>query len=166
LGSRGRPGKLWIWIPAAILILAVSGYAVQRSVTIRADWKVLPYQTLRMSDSQEEIGAVVLALPEPTPLDYARGYLEVEHALRPHVVSNTRWTIQVRVLELGNALPLTLQARSHGGAYFPLSTQPQILATGLNGAFEISIDYRLPLGTDGEFSTDVPQEIVYTMMSD
>lgn len=59
-----------------------------------------------------------------------------------------------------------LQVRSHGGEYLALSSQPQILAQGLNGVIEISVDYRLPIGSDGGFAADAPEEVVYTIMSD
>lgn len=156
----------WIWVPVVVVFLAVSGFAVQRSVTIRTSWKVLPYQTLLLSDSRDEVTAVAFELPDPTPLDVSRGYIESEHAVRLHVVSNTPWKIQVSVRTGGDDSSSALQVRSHGGSYLTLSRQPQILAQGLNGVFEISVDYRLPMGSDGSFTDQAPGEVVYTIMSD
>ena len=166
MSHRTKHKRLWIWIPVAVVILAVSGFAVQRSVAIRTSWKVLPYQTLQLSDSRDEVTAIAFELPDPTPLDVARGYIESEHAVRLHVVSNTPWKIQVWVRNRVNDSSTVLQVRSHGGDYLALSSQPQILAQGLNGVFEISVDYRLPIGSDGGFAADAPEEVVYTIMSD
>lgn len=166
MGRRVKRERLWIWIPVVVVILAVSGFAVNRSTTIRASWRVLPYQTLRLSDSLDEVSAVAYEVPSPTPLDYARGYIETEHAVRLHVVSNTPWKIQVRVRDPAIALSSAMRLRNHGGEYFTPSIDPQILARGLNGVYEISIDYRMLLGLDGEFSSQPPLEIVYTIMSD
>lgn len=166
MSHRTRHKRLWIWIPVVVVILAISGFAVQRSVTIRTSWKVLPYQTLQLSDSRDEVTAVAFELPDPTPLDVARGYIESEHAVRLHVVSNTPWKIQAWARNRDIGSPITLQMRSHGGDYLILSSQPQILAHGLNGVFEISVDYRLPIGSDGDFAAQAPDEVVYTIMSD
>jgi len=166
MSHRTKHRRLWIWIPVAVALLAVSGFAVQRSVSIRTSWKVLPYQTLRLSDPRDEVTAVAFELPDPTPLDVARGYIESEHAVRLHVVSNTPWKIQVSVRNQDMDSPTALQVRSHGGAYLTLSSQSQVLAYGLNGVFEISIDYRLPIGSDGDLAAQAPEEVVYTIMSD
>jgi hypothetical protein len=96
----------------------------------------------------------------------ARGYIESEHAARLHVVSNTPWKIQVWVRNRSVDTSTVLQVRRHGGNYLQLSSQPQILAQGLNGVFEISVDFRLQQGFDGTFATDPSAEIVYTIMSD
>ena len=166
MNRRIKHKRLWIWIPVALVVLAVSGFAVQRSVTVRTSWKVLPYQTLRLNDSREEVMSVAFDLPDPTPLDYARGYVEIDHAVRLHVVSNTPWKIQVWMRDSVIDSSADMQLRSYGAEYFALSSQPQILAQGLNGVFEISIDYRMLLGADGKPSPQVPQEIIYTIMSD
>ena len=160
-----RKSKAWIWVLVSLVLLAVSGFAVQRSVTIRASWKVLPYQTLRLNDSRSDVTSVAFEFPDPTPLDIARGYLESEHAVRLHVVSNTPWKIQVSIRASGN-LSTSLQVRRHGEQYLNLSDQPQILAQGENGVFEVGVDYRLPIGNDGGFSDQGSEEVVYTIMSD
>ena len=61
-----RKGKAWIWVLVTLIVLAVSGYAVQRSVTVRASWRVFPYQTLRLNDSRSDITAVAFDFPDPT----------------------------------------------------------------------------------------------------
>jgi hypothetical protein len=159
--TRARK-RLWIWIVGLVVVLAVTGFALQRSVTIRTSWKVLPYQSLRLSDSENEVETNAFTFPEPTPLDRTRGYIEAEHAVRLHVVSNTSWKIQIRSAS-ANA---SVMIRKHGDEYFALSAQPKILAQGQNGVFEISVDYRLHANAGGEFDTNHPLEIVYTVMSD
>ena len=90
----------------------------------------------------------------------------VRQYLRVVVVSNALWKIQVWVRSERADSSTTLQVRSHGGVYLTLSSQQQILVHGLNGVFEISIDYRLPLGSDGDLEAQAPEEVVYTIMSD
>ncbi len=161
-----KTSRLWIWIPIALALLAVSGFAVQRSVEVRASWKVLPYQTLQLNNSRDESSVVAFELPEATSLDRARGYIESEHAVRLHVVSNTPWKVQVWVRSAQGEAFTSLQVRRHGGTYLDLSSQPQILAQGQNGVFEISVDYRISIGADGVVASQTPQEVVYTIMSD
>jgi hypothetical protein len=159
-----RLGRPWIWIPVAVVILAVSGFAVQRSVTVRTSWRVLPYQTLRLSDSGDG-GTVTFKVPTPTSLDVARGYIETQHAVRLHVVSNTPWRIQAQIRN-SDDIPAGLQLRNSSGVYVTLSDQPQIVAEGLNGVFEIGIDYRLQISSGDPFTPISPCEIIYTIMSD
>jgi hypothetical protein len=162
---RIKPGRPWIWVAAAILILALSGLAIQQSVTVRASWKVLPYQTLRLGDAGDEAASVAFEIPEPTPLDYARGFIEAQHAVQLHVVSNTSWKIQVQLKDAQAGTSAGIQLRSHSGEYLILSVSPQIIAQGSNGVFEISIDYRLLLDSEGPFTPGAPREIIYTIMS-
>jgi len=163
LASRTRR---WVLIALAVAVGAVAGFAVQQSVAVRASWKVLPYQTLRLSGSDNELDAVVLDIPDPTPLDVSQGYIEIEHAVRLHVVSNTPWKIQITAPDLPDALASLLQVRSHGDAYSGISAEPRVLAAGANGAFEISIDVRVLRDSDGTFTSDDPVRLVYTLMSD
>ena len=163
---RAEHRRLWIWIFAALLIVAVSGFAVQRSVTVRARWTVLPYQSLRLTGSGEEVSAFTFEHPNPTALDIARGYIEREHAMRLHVVSNTPWKIQIQYQSPGADATSDMLIRQHGGDYLTLSDQPQILAQGANGVFEISIDYRLLAGSNGEFPSRPSADVVYTIMAD
>ena len=46
---------------------------------------------------------------------------------------------------------------------FPASLKP--FAQGLTGVLEISIDHRLLLGSDGEFTSGTPPEVTDTIMS-
>lgn len=166
MNQRMKRGRVLIWILCVLTIIAVSGIAVQHSVAIRASWKILPYQTLRLSGSGEEVASIAFNLPDPTPQDHVRGYIETEHAVRLHVVSNTPWKIQVRALDPRIDGLADVQLRSRGREYLTLSSRPQIIAQGLNGVFEVSIDYRLLLGDDGDFASGAPLEIIYTIMSD
>ncbi len=163
LASRTRR---WVLIALAVAFVAVAGFAVQRTVAVRASWTVLPYQTLRLSGSGDELDAVNLDIPEPTALDGSRGYIEIEHAVRLHVVSNTPWKIQITAPDLPGAMASLLQVRSHGDAYGEISDKPRVLAAGANGAFEISIDVRVLANSDGTFPSNDPVRLVYTLMSD
>lgn len=51
--------------------------------------------------------------------------------------------VSVRNQDIGT--PTALQVCSRSDAYFALSNQSQVPAYGLNGVFEISVDYRLPI---------------------
>lgn len=166
MGSRFKVQRLWVWMILALGVLAVSGFAMKHSVSTRASWKVLPYQSLRLSDSTEDISAIAYIIPEVTPLDLARGYVDSEHAVRLHVVSNSPWKLQALVHDLAPTLVSRLQLRSHGDEYLTLSDQPQIIAQGRNGVFEISIDYRLLADQDGQLALESLPDVVFMMMSD
>lgn len=163
---RAHRRRRWVLILLAVVLLAVTGFAVQHSVTVRASWKVLPYQTLRLTGSEQEIDAVSLEIPDPTPLDVSRGYIEIEHAVRLFVASNTPWKIQVTAPGLSESIASLLKVRSHGDAYGGISDQPRVLAAGSNGTFEISIDVRVMMDSSGTFPTGDPVRLVYTLMSD
>ncbi|MCK5247191.1 hypothetical protein KAR02_09845 [Candidatus Bipolaricaulota bacterium] len=105
-----------------------------------------------MSDPREEVAAVALEVPTPRLLDHVRGHIEIDHVVRLYI------------LEINESADVRL--KSHGGEYFALFSHPQILAQGLNGIFEISIDYRLLPGSDGEFTSGAPREVVHTIMSE
>jgi len=159
-----RRKSIWPWIGLLLLVVAASTYAVQRSVTIHVRWKVLPYQTLRFVDGARADAANGYAIPEPSPLDLDRGYIEDENAIRLHVVSNTAWKIQVWV-ESDDASQDVL-IRKHGGTYVVLGTSPTVLASGSHGTYDLGVDYRVSLD-DGAFEpSDRPLDIVYTIMSD
>ena len=157
--------RRWILIPVALAVLAVTGLGVQQSVAVRANWKVLPYQTLRLSGSEDRIDVTDLEIPEPSPLDVSRGYLEIEHAVRLHVISNTPWKLQITGSGLPESMASLLRIRRHGDTYSTVSDQPRVLASGTHGAFEISIDVRVWADSDGIFPTGSPVNLVYTLMS-
>jgi hypothetical protein len=163
--SRANRTRRWVLIPLVVLLLTVTGFAVQQSVTVRVGWKVLPYQTLRLVDSDREVDAVSLEIPDPTPLDVSRGYIELEHAVRLYVASNTPWKIQITAPGLSEPMASLLEVRSHGDAYGGISDQPRVLAAGSNGTFEISIDVRVMANSDGTFPSSGPVNLVYTLMS-
>lgn len=147
-----------------MLIAAASAYAVQRSVTVELRWKVLPYQTLRLVGSGDDVTSVRYAVPAPSALDVARGYIEDENAVRLQVVSNTPWKLQVR-LE-GTAAEDAVLIRGDGGSYEPLSDAPRLLARGEHGSFDLGVDYRVLLDENGSARIDDPLDLVYTIMSD
>ncbi len=157
--------KRWIWIPLLVGVLAVSALAVQRSVVVRTQWKVLPYQTLQLSDAEHGGGERAFRFPDPTPLDEARGYIEAEHAVRLHVVSNTAWTIQARLASDATPTDSGVLVRRRGSEYVELTHQPRVLAQGDNGVFEISVDYRLLADSEGAFHPEPEISVVFTMMS-
>ena len=163
--SHALRRRRWILIPLAIAALAVTGFAVQQSVAVRASWRVLPYQTLRLSGSEDQIDVTNLEIPEPSPLDVSRGYIEIEHAVRLHVVSNTSWKLQITGPDLPESMASLLRIRRHGDAYGTASDQPRVLASGTHGAFEISIDVRVWADSEGIFPTGSPVNLVYTLMS-
>ena len=164
-GDNGRIRRTrWLWIGALVVLVTLSVVAVQQSVTVRAQWKVLPYQTLRL-DGGTDAASVSYSIPEPTALDVARGFIEDEHAVQLRVVSNTPWKIQVRV-ERGDDTGLDVLARRHGGSYAPLTEAAQILASGPHGSYDVGVDYRIPLGDDSDAWDEAAIDVVYTIMSE
>lgn len=160
-----RRRKLWLWALGFVLVAAASAYAVQQSATVEVRWKVLPYQTLRLLESGDEISAVRYTVPESSALDVSRGYIEDENAVRLHVVSNTSWKVQVRA-ERVSGFEADLLVRRHGDAYFEVTESPAILARGSHGTFDLGVDYRIPIGGAHDLASEGDLQIVYTLMSD
>jgi len=165
---NSRTGR-WIIAIAIVLIGAICGVAVQQSTVVRAQWRILPYQSLQIDNRDAEAGATSsrLVVHEPTALDIQRGFMEHENAIRLHVVSNTRWMVQVWAEQSAvGDLPISaIQLRGDSGAFLQLSTTPQVLASGGNGVFELPIDYRIRLEGETSSVAGLGLEIVYTILS-
>ncbi len=162
-GTRRRTG--WLGIVLFVVLVAASAVAVQRSVTIGVRWKVLPYQTLRLTSNGDGEGVAGYEIPEPSAIDLARGYIEDENAVRLHIVSNTPWKVQVWTEAAGESHH-DIQIRRRGGSYVPVTASPGVLAAGAHGTYEIDVDYRILLGGDRGEIVDAPLDIVYTIMSE
>ena len=163
--QRTKHKKAWLLGIALVAVVTTTGLAVQQSVTVDVRWKVFPYQTLRVLGNRVETAAATYTLPDPSPLDVTRGYIEDPNAVRLQIVSNTSWKIQIRATRIPGASG-TVLVRRYGGIYGTLSESPQILASGAHGTFDVSVCFRVPLedlvGTDRDDRIDV----VYTIMSD
>jgi len=156
------------WVRGGLAVLTCAAIAagvtaVERSVTVQVRWSVLPYQTLRIEPGSGDRSPTSYVPPEPSALDRERGYIEDENAIRLDVISNIPWKLQISAA--GPAAPGVL-LREHGGEYTELGAEPKILARGRNGAYGISVDYRIPI--DG--STGAPAiesiEVVYAIIPD
>ena len=167
--NRRRWKRLRLWAIALVTLYALGalGFAVEESVSIRARWTVLPYQTLRILGSNEDLSSLSYRIPVPTAADRARGYVEEAEAVRLQIVSNGAWKVVVwtEQLDLGGRPVSDLQIRGQDGTFFAVGRQPQLLARGENGTFEIGVDYRLLLDS----ASNTPSgtlDLIYLIMSD
>jgi len=155
----------WVWIVClfGVLLAAAGGAAaIQRSVTIQAHWRVLPYQVLQFMNTDDGGTSAVYVTPEPTGLDRERGYIEDEYAFRLRVISNTSWKLQV-VDASSSSTPSYI--RRHGGEYVALTDDALVIASGANGSYEVGIDVRIKL-VDGQPAVPAGSlNLVFTLMS-
>jgi hypothetical protein len=157
--------RLWVLVP--LVLVTVGTFAVEDAVTVHLRWRVLPYQTLRLSGSDKGVSQFVYRIPAPTALDRSRGFLEDMNAAALEIASNTPWKIQVELLD-ADRMPIGVRAfelRSRGGAFVPVDGAPQVLASGANGVYEIALDYRVYLDPEAALEPDQPVVLVYTLMS-
>lgn len=153
-------------IVLALSLVAVAAYAVEESVSVDVRWRVLPYQTLRLAGSSQDVTAVSYSFRPASALERSRGYIEDENAFRFRVVSNTPWRLQVRWADSsGRELP-EVDVREHGRGYATLDDQPIVLCSGSNGAFDIGVDVRVALNGTGHDGTGGEALLVCTIMPD
>ena len=140
-----------------ILLLVVGGSLVLGagdSATTTVSWTVLPFAALSIAgeEGRGDVVVTTFALPQPSPADLKRGYLEMEGALTLIAVSNTGWQLIVRTDDpnLGQSYdgtyikPLNdFQLRARGGEYRSLSERDQVLTAGSHGRYKLGIDYRI-----------------------
>mgnify|MGYP000105987920 CR=1 FL=1 len=164
--------RLVAFILVAAPLLAMGA---QDSVVVRVSWQVLPFALLSIDGQQWGESAVAITpLPEPTPTDYARGYLLIPQAVTLRILSNTHWTVLVQTLSpsLGssydgnfsweiNALEVGI-----GGVFLPLSPEPQPLISGANGRHDLAVDYRVRLPEGGLPPGEYQAVVVYTITTD
>lgn len=153
----------WVWIGCLLTAFLAAGSvaAIQRSVTVQAHWRVLPYQVLQFVDTDDDASAAVYIIREPTARDWEKGSMEDEYAFRLRVVSNTSWKLQVT---RPSAAQVAVEIRGHGSRYAPLTQDGLVVAAGANGSYEIGIDIRIPLGQDS-VPVGEPLNLVFTLMS-
>ena len=73
--------------------------------------------------------------------------------------------LTIAVMGLANLYSATYSPGAGASSYFIKQLYYYLLGFGLI-LIMISIDYRMLLGLDGEFSSQPPLEIIYTIMSD
>jgi hypothetical protein len=150
----------------ALSLVAVAAYAVEESVSVDVRWRVLPYQTLRLAGSSQDVTAVSYSFRPASALERSRGYIEDENAFRFRVVSNTPWRLQVRwANSSGKELP-EVDVREHGRGYATLGDQPIVLSSGSNGAFDVGVDVRVALDGTNSDGTDGEALLICTIMPD
>lgn len=164
-------------LAVAMLCLAILAFAQQDSATVKVSWTVLPFQKLRIVGSSSEGPSVTAsyALPQPTDFDLARGYLETESAIELSGASNIPWKVQVWTenQDMGQSFDglatksiSDFKLREHGGgSYLTIAREPQVLASGQLGSFEIGVDYLVTLNENGEYRPgNYGLEITYVIM--
>jgi len=148
--------KTLIFIMAALILLGVAKAGVALSVdkTVRINIKIVPFQILMVNGKNTDGEKVITTyhIPQPTPQDLQRGYIQEDNALSLTVVSNVNWVVKVRALSknLGSSWdgryikPLSdFLIRSHQTQFMPVQQIPQKIAWGKNGKKTVNIDYRV-----------------------
>lgn len=160
-------GRRWVWaVVLALSVVAVAAYAVEKSVSVDVRWRVLPYQTLRLAGSSEDVTAVSYSFRPASALERSRGYIEDENAFRFRIVSNTPWRLQVRwATSSGRGFP-PVRVREHGRGYAALGDQPVVLCSGSNGTFDVGIDVRVALDGSSPDRANGEALLVCTIMPD
>jgi hypothetical protein len=150
-----------------LVLFGLGAVGVEESVTVRARWTVLPYQTLRVLGSGEGSPGLSYEIPLPTPIDRARGYIERSDAVRLQVVSNGPWKVLVwtEQLDLEGRAVSDVMIRGVDGSFFALSESPHLLASGGNGTFELGVDVRVMLDETGAGPSGA-LDLIYLIMSD
>lgn len=150
----------------ALSLVAVAAYAVEKSVSVDVRWRILPYQTLRLAGSSQDVTAVSYSFRPASTLERSRGYIEDENAFRFRVVSNTPWRLQVRWANSSRSRLPSVDVREHGRGYATLGDQPILLASGSNGTFDVGVDVRVALDGASSDGTDGEALLVCTIMPD
>jgi len=168
MNTRRRNMLRWgVALATGLLMVYVSGFAVEESVIIHARWTVLPYQTLRVLDADGAPSNGSVLLPIPDAGDQQRGYVEQIDAHRLQIVSNGAWRILVwsEQATLGSRPLSDVWVRGDGGTYFALSNAPGALTHGGNGTFEISVDVRVQASPATETASGT-LNLIYLIMLD
>ncbi len=171
--ARKRAARITL---ATVIVVSFVGLVLanQTSITTKVSWTVLPFQELRIAGSNSHGPSIstTYAMPQPGFLDLQQGYVEEMDCVDLTINSNIPWKVQVWTenTTMGYShdglisKPVSdFELREHGGAYFPISNTPQILADGHRGSFEIGVDHRILLGDDYH-DGDYNLEVVYTII--
>jgi hypothetical protein len=168
VGARSRFVLSWrLGLLVLLVVVAIGAGGVEDSATVHLRWRVLPYQTLRLSGSQNEVSQLVYQIPVPTSLDRSRGYVDDTDVGTLKVVSNTPWKLEVEFAG-AQVLPVGVrrfELRCSGGSFVPVGGSPQVLASGTNGVYQVTLDYRVVLDPEVDIETSQPLVLVYTLMS-
>ena len=112
---------------------------------------------------------------DPSAVDLTVGHIEAPGAVTLRAVSYVRWTVQVRALESSlsrshdgrSVKPLdSFLLRTDGEDYFPIDTRDQTLASGSNGTFDLTVDYRVKADAETHRDGDYALTVIYTIAAD
>jgi len=165
---------------ALVLLLASSPPLLgDSSAAVVVGWRVESTQTLYVlgPDGRAEGGGTSVAsafvIPNPTPEDLERGYVERLRAVTLLARSNTPWVISVRTedADMGTSFDGTVtkpisdfQVRAHGrGPYLTVQRYDQALAEGPPGEHRVAVDYRVLFDRERHREGNYRITLVYTI---
>ena len=155
-----------------IALLAPSAAAdTTAAAHVEIGWQVLPYQSLAV-ENPSSTSSGRFRLGQPTPADLSLGYAEADGAVTLVAASNVPWSVKVHAVEtdLGRSAdgtsvkPLSdFLLRANGGAYLPISTVDQTLASGAFGVTSLVVDCRILTNSTSYRPGDYGLTLVYTI---
>lgn len=157
------------------MLLLVSSPPLQgdSSAPVQVGWRVESTQTLYVlgPDGRAEGGGTgvssTFVIPNPTPEDLERGYVERQGAVTLVARSNTPWVLSVRTEGFDGTVtkPITdFQVRANGqGRYLTVQRYDQTLAEGPPGEHRVAVDYRVLFDRERHRDGDYRITLVYTL---
>lgn len=159
-----------------VFIFAIPALAVGKSAstTVTVSWRILPFQSLTIA-GDGKVGTSVVShfnLRQPTRADLAAGYIEDDGALTLIAASNIPWAVKVHAVEpnMGTSndrtyvKPLSdLMLRANRGEFLPISQFDQTVASGVRGAYKLTIDYKVKLNSASYRPGNYGVTLVYTI---
>lgn len=160
----------------AVGFLPLTLTAGESGLGLRADFGILPHQGLSVNrvDENGQKGDSVVAIPQPTVQDLARGFIEQPNAVELKVVSNTAWVLLLSTVnvDMGTSddgsyvKPIEdFQVRAGNRPYVSLSHEGQKLLSGPPGVFFPTLDYRTIANPDTYRPGTYSIEVVYMITS-
>jgi hypothetical protein len=144
------------WVLILVVIALVAAAKAEDFSIVNIGWQVVPFQSLSISNASAKTVSDTFIIPQPTPQDLKRGYIEKENAIVLIAKSNVNWVINVRTpnSDMGVSFDGTyvkpisdFQLRA-GGSYLTVSYHDQMLAKGPHGEHEIGVNYKVLFGED------------------
>lgn len=177
--TKRRRWEVLLGSVLALLLVSSPSLWGDSSATVQVSWRVESTQTLYVlgPDGRAKGGGTSVSstfvIPNPTPEDLERGYVERQGAVTLVARSNTPWVISVRTedLDMGTSFdgtvtkPITdFQVRANGqGRYLTVQRYDQALAEGPPGEHRVAVDYRVLFDRERHRDGDYRITLVYTI---
>ena len=158
---------------SVVLFFAASAAAqTSASVNVALGWKVLPYQSLTVTNRTDLGAGSRFELRSPTQADFSQGHIEIPGAVTLVAASNISWSVKVRAVEtnMGRSADGTaskplcdFSLRANNGSYVPISNADQTLVSGGFGVATLVVDYRIETNRESYRPGDYGLTLVYTI---